>query len=226
MTSQVHVVGAGSPRQAMHRGFHLGVQPLSQIEKFPTHVQASLPMLGLQAEVAHVDVPLDAGPTTFLPFSQTYPQGYLATHTDEFKKYYADHCCQLPLIKGDLVVFNPATFHAAGANATEGTRRVTNLLQLSSPFCRAMEKMDRPQIVKAIYPELQADTLANGVTTAVANAVAAAAEGYPSPTILDIAGVPIRGLTQADVVFTALRELQSADELHSKLVAQSNHLLS
>ena len=53
--------------------------------------------------------------------------------------YFAEHHVQLPLRKGDAVFFNPALYHGAGANISTDIRRMANLLQISSPFGRAME---------------------------------------------------------------------------------------
>ena len=71
------------------------------------------PMLTLQGAVAHCDMPLESGPTLFLPQSQRYPRGFLAWRLPEFKDYFNKTCSQAPLFKGDYVFFNPATMHAA-----------------------------------------------------------------------------------------------------------------
>ncbi len=52
--------------------------------------------------------------------------------------------------------FNPALLHAAGSNRSGDTRRMANLLQISSAFRRAMETVDRERVVTAIYPALRA----------------------------------------------------------------------
>jgi len=62
---------------------------------------------------------------------------------------------QLPLCKGDAVFFNPALFHAAGANRTADVRRMANLLQVSSALGRAMEAVDRAAMSAAVSPALQ-----------------------------------------------------------------------
>jgi ectoine hydroxylase-related dioxygenase (phytanoyl-CoA dioxygenase family) len=92
---------------------------------------------------------------------------------------------QLPLAKGDAVFFNPALLHAAGTNRTADVRRMANLLQVSSAFGRAMEAVDRAAMSAAVYPALRAMRAAGAGPQAVANVIAACAEGYPFPTNLD-----------------------------------------
>merc|ERR1719453_1212692 len=114
-------------------------------------------MLTLQGAIAHVDVPLEAGPTKLLPFSHQYPEGYLAWKREDFKQYFEDNFVQLPLKKGDMLYFNPALFHAGGDNITNGpssVNRMVNLLQVSSPFGRMMESVNRVRMCKALYPVL------------------------------------------------------------------------
>ncbi len=113
-------------------------------------------MLTLQGAVAHCDMPVESGPTMYLPHSQKFEAGYLAWRLPEFRAYFEDHHVQLPLSKGDAVFFNPALFHAAGANHSADIRRAANLLQVSSAFGRAMETVDREAVVGAVYPVLLA----------------------------------------------------------------------
>jgi hypothetical protein len=82
---------------------------------------------------------------------------------------------------------------------------MANLLQVSSAFGRAMEQVDRARVVEAVYPALRRSSLS---VDGVAAAVAAAAEGYPFPTNLDL-DQPVDGLTpltQAELVQRALDE--------------------
>ena len=43
-------------------------------------------MLTLQGAVAHCDMPVETGPTLYLPHSQKYAHGYLAYWLDEFQE--------------------------------------------------------------------------------------------------------------------------------------------
>ncbi|WP_219419790.1 phytanoyl-CoA dioxygenase family protein [Pseudonocardia nigra] len=204
VTSQVNVVNPGGTAQVGHRDYHLGFLAPEVIEQYPAHVQRLSPVLTLQGAVAHSDMPVESGPTLYLPHSQKYEPGYRAMHRPEFQEYFERHHVQLPLEVGDAAFFNPAVMHAAGHNRSTDIRRMANLLQISSAFGRAMESVDRERMCLALYPALREHPDAAGT----ANAVAAAAEGYPFPTNLD-RDPPVDGLappSQADVLRRALAE--------------------
>jgi ectoine hydroxylase-related dioxygenase (phytanoyl-CoA dioxygenase family) len=205
VTSQVNVVRPGGKAQEPHRDYHLGFLSDEVTARYPTHVHALSPVLTLQGAVAHTDMPLESGPTLYLPYSHQYLPGYLAWRREDFKAYFAEHHVQLPLRKGDAGFFNPALFHGAGSNVSTDIQRMANLLQVSSAFGRAMEQVDRARVVNAVYPALRQSSLgADGLVAAVA----ASAEGYPFPTNLDL-DQPVDGLTpvtQAELVHRALDE--------------------
>ncbi len=182
VTSQVNVVNPGGRAQVAHRDYHLGIQPAAL---YPAQVHTMSAFLTLQGAVAHVDMPVEAGPTMYLPHSQKYTHGYLSCHEAAFVDYFAEHRVQLPLDKGDAVFFNPALFHGAGSNVTKDVRRMANLLQVSSAFGRAMEAVDTTALCKAVYGPLVARCGAGWSDRRVVNVVAVAAEGYPFPTNLD-----------------------------------------
>ncbi len=219
VTSQVNVVNPGGAGQTVHRDYHLGFQDPKVSATFPAHVHALSAALTLQGAVAHVDMPFASGPTLYLPHSQKYPQGYLAYWLPEFQDWFGGHHVQLPLAKGDAVFFNPALFHAAGTNRTSDIRRMANLLQISSPFGRAMETVDRRRVVEAVYPALLDRVAAGMPPHQVDCVVAATAEGYAFPTNLD-RDPPIGGMsprTQADVLRDALGERAEPATLHTRL---------
>ena len=145
----------GGEAQVPHRDYHMGFQTAREIERFPAHAHRLSPALTLQGAVAHCDMPLESGPTLYLPFSQTYLPGYLAALRDDFRAYFEAHKVQLPLNTGDAVFFNPALFHAAGSNRTTDIKRIANLLQVSSAYGRAMESVDRLKMSVTLYPVLQ-----------------------------------------------------------------------
>ena len=208
MTAQVNRVNPGGEAQTAHRDYHLGFMTPERLEKFPAHSHRLSPVLTLQGAVAHCDMPIESGPTQYLPYSQTFLEGYVAYGRPEYQRWFADHRVQLPLAKGDAVFFNPALMHAAGANVTKDTYRTANLLQVSSALGRATEAIDRTRMVVALYPALHAGLKAGTMTQQAADcAVAASAEGYAFPTNLDN-DPPIGGLapkTQADLMREALR---------------------
>ncbi|KRB31769.1 MULTISPECIES: phytanoyl-CoA dioxygenase family protein [Mesorhizobium] len=186
VTSQVNNVRPGGASQSAHRDYHLGFQTAPIIERYPVHVHRVSPVLTLQGAVAHCDMPVESGPTLYLPYSQTYLPGYLAMNRPEFQAYFAEHHVQLPLKKGDAAFFNPALFHAAGTNRSADIQRMANLLQVSSAYGRAMESVDRTRMSAALYPVLQRMLDDGSLTSqAAGNAIASSAEGYSFPTNLD-----------------------------------------
>ena len=223
VTSQVNVVNPGGAAQEPHRDYHLGFQSAEVAEQFPAHAHRLSPVLTLQGAVAQCDMPLESGPTYYLPHSQKYVYGYLAWRRSEFRDYFATHRVQLPLSKGDAVFFNPALLHAAGQNRSTDIRRMANLLQVSSAFGRAMESVDREAMSNAIFPALLERAAAGADESTLRNAIAACSEGYAFPTNLD-RDQPIAGLapeTQADVLWRAVQESWDPARLRQTLRAHS-----
>ena len=224
ITSQLNVVNPGGAAQVAHRDYHLGFQSAEAIGRFPVHVHRLSPVLTLQGAIAHCDMPLETGPTLYLPFSQSYLPGYMATDRAEFRDYFDNHHVQLPLLKGDAVFFNPALFHAAGTNRSKDVRRIANLLQVSSAFGRAMESVDRLKMSSRLYPALRGLLDDQAIMAAEAdNAVAACAEGYSFPTNLD-RDPPKGGMapkTQQDLMRQALKENWPPDVFVDEAEAQA-----
>jgi ectoine hydroxylase-related dioxygenase (phytanoyl-CoA dioxygenase family) len=221
VTSQVNVVNPGGLAQTAHRDYHLGFLSDEAAAAYPAHVHRLSPVLTLQGAVAHRDMPVESGPTLYLPFSQTYEPGYLAWRRPEFQAYFKEHHVQLPLTKGDAAFFNPALFHAAGTNRSTDVRRMANLLQVSSAFGRAMETVDREAVTNAVYPVLLRRRADGADAAWLENVIAASAEGYPFPTNLD-SDPPVDGLappSQADVVRRALAEAWTPRTLREELRA-------
>jgi ectoine hydroxylase-related dioxygenase (phytanoyl-CoA dioxygenase family) len=219
VTSQVNVVNPGGEGQTVHRDYHLGFQSDEVAAQYPAHVHRLSSVLTLQGAVAHCDMPVESGPTLYLPHSQKYELGYLAYRRPEFASYFVENHVQLPLEKGDAVFFNPALFHAAGSNHSADIKRMANLLQISSAFGRAMESVDRARMIDAVYPVL----VQLPDPAAVDNVIAATAEGYAFPTNLD-RDQPIGGLaprSQAELLRTAVSEAWPADRLREALTAHA-----
>lgn len=217
VTAQINRVNPGGEAQSPHRDYHLGFMPVERIKKFPAHVHALSPALTLQGAVAHCDMPIDTGPTQYLPYSQHFAQGYTHFVQPQYQNYFQYHYVQLELQKGDVAFFNPAVMHGAGSNITSDKFRLANLLQISSAFGRAMESVDRTAMVKALYPTLLSNPSADH--TAV---IAATAEGYAFPTNLDT-DPPVGGMspiTQADLMTLALKEQWETAKFHQAVDAQ------
>ena len=229
MTAQVNRVNPGGAAQRAHRDYHLGFQSVSEMERFPAHVHHLSPVLTLQGAVAHCDMPLESGPTLFLPFSQLYPLGYLVPNRPEFQEYFDRHHVQLPLEKGDVVFFNPSLIHAAGTNRSKDILRMANLLQVSSAFGRAMESVGREQMSARLYPALKAMLAEGRIDRASAdNAIASCAEGYSFPTNLD-RDPPKGGLapkTQAALFAEALDSDWTAAKFTEELALQAEKKLT
>lgn len=229
VTSQVNCVNPGGEAQVAHRDYHLGFCTPEQAVRYPAHVHALSPMLTLQGAVAHVDMPLESGPTLYLPHSQKYVHGYLVSGQPEFQAYFDTHHVQLPLSKGDAVFFNPALIHAAGHNRSSDIRRMANLLQVSSAFGRAMESVNRLRMSLALYPHLKALGQQEAWSRQdTACALAACAEGYAFPTNLD-RDPPLGGLapeSQQALVQRALDQGWTGEHLEEALRAQAEKKLS
>ncbi len=228
LTSQVNVVNPGGQAQVAHRDYHLGFMSEEQALAYPAHVHRLSPVMTLQGAVAHCDMPVETGPTMYLPHSQKYAPGYVAFHQPEFTAYFDEHFVQLPLRKGDAAFFNPALFHGAGTNRSADVRRMANLLQVSSAFGRAMETVDRTAMCRALFPALLALRDGGADERTLRHVVAASAEGYAFPTNLD-RDQPIGGLapeTQAELVWRALQDGWPLEDLDRELTAQAERHVS
>jgi ectoine hydroxylase-related dioxygenase (phytanoyl-CoA dioxygenase family) len=219
MTAQVNQVRPGGAAQTAHRDYHMGFKTADQAARFPGHVHELSATLTLQGAIAHIDMNVESGPTKLLPFSQTFRPGFLAYHIPAFRDLFEERAVQIPLSKGDCLFFNPALFHAAGANHTGDVMRLVNLLQVSSAFGRAMETIDRDAMCRAVYPALAG--MSPGPSRNAA--IAACAEGYPFPTNMDT-DPPVGGLapeSQAGMLRRALAEGWTADAFGTALTAQT-----
>jgi ectoine hydroxylase-related dioxygenase (phytanoyl-CoA dioxygenase family) len=219
ITSQLNLVRPGGAAQSAHRDYPLGFMTDPQATDYPAHTHTMTPLLTLQGAVAHVDMPVESGPTKLLPHSHKLADGYLAWRRPDVRDLFESQAVQLPLSSGDAVFFNPALLHAAGENRTADVHRLANLLQVVSPFARAMETIDRSRMTIAIYPSLLERRSQGWTVDALEPVIAAAAEGYPFPTNLDL-DPPIDGLapaSQADLLRCALRETWTPERLGTEL---------
>lgn len=220
VTAQVNRVNPGGTAQTPHRDYHLGFMSTERMKKFPAHVHALSPVLTLQGAIAHCDMPLETGPTQYLPYSQLFTHGYTHFSEPQYQAWFKDNHAQLALKKGDAAFFNPAVMHGAGSNITTDKQRLANLLQISSAFGRAMETLDRAAMVKALYPVLLKSRNEPGHNSAPI--IAASAEGYAFPTNLDT-DPPVGGMspeTQAELFKRALSESWSEESFNKAIDEQ------
>jgi ectoine hydroxylase-related dioxygenase (phytanoyl-CoA dioxygenase family) len=220
MTAQVNLVRPSGAAQSPHRDYHLGFQPREIAARYPAHVHDLSPVLTLQGAIAHVDMPIESGPTKLLPFSQRYRHGYLAFTMPEFRAFFEENFVQVPLKKGDALFFNPALYHAGGANVSPDIQRMANLLQVSSAYGRALENLDRQSMTHQLYEVLARRD--HGLSAPqVDAAISACAEGYSFPTNLDT-DPPIGGLaptTPAALCRRALAHEMPVHEFNAALSA-------
>lgn len=186
ITAQVNVVRPGGAPQNSHRDYHLGFQEAERCAQYPRSIQVASQLLTLQGAVAHSAMPAESGPTRVLPFSQLYEPGFIAWRRPEFQQFFTERYVALPLERGDAIFFNPALFHAAGANNTTDLRRTANLLQISSAFGKTMEAIDTIPLVERCWDLLKERYEQDGgFSGPVTSFIQAVAEGYPFPTNLD-----------------------------------------
>jgi hypothetical protein len=124
VTAQVNNVKPGGEAQAVHRDYHLGFQSESTSRhQFPAHSQMASQYLTLQGAIVHTDMPIESGPTLFLPFSHHFPAGYLAYRLPAFIDFFQKHRSQLEFKSRRHAVFQSGSFsccrresHSKGSN--------------------------------------------------------------------------------------------------------------
>ena len=218
MTGQVNRVNPGGAAQTAHRDYHLGFMTPERLRAFPAHVHDLSPALTLQGAIAHVDMPIETGPTMLLPCSQDYHEGYVAFARQEFQEVFRRRHVQLPLEKGDMVFFNPALMHGAGTNRSADVRRMANLVQIGSAFGRSIEAVDTDAMCRRAYA-----ALASGIVTGpeLRAAICCTSEGYAFPTNLDT-DPPVGGLapkSQQQILTEALERGASQEAFEAELDA-------
>lgn len=224
MTAQVNIVRPGGEMQKPHRDYHLGFQENEVVEKFPISIHRLSNYLTLQGGVAHTDMPLESGPTVVLPYSQQYDLGYLTWRDTKFADFFNKYSVQNSMSKGDGIFFNPAIFHAAGANITNNFHRIGNLLQISSAFGKTMEHIDYIKIITHIYPSLL-DHIKNKTLSErlIENVLICATDGYAFPTNLDSdknSDSKLQGMSMFNLTKQSLLDSLSPEKFKLKLLEQ------
>jgi ectoine hydroxylase-related dioxygenase (phytanoyl-CoA dioxygenase family) len=225
VTAQVNLVRPGGRPQVSHRDYHLGFQTAESCSRFPKATQVASQFLTLQGAVAHCAMPLDSGPTRFLPFSQTFDEGFMAYRLKEFQEYFDRSWVSVALEMGDAVFFNPALFHAAGENKTSDVERSANLLQISSAFGRTMESIDTATVISKCWDDvrrLYAEIGNKAEAEEIRAILTAIGEGYPFPTNLDRRPPAPGGMapeSETDVLQRGLQEGWNTDKVVYAIMA-------
>ncbi|KAH8688187.1 hypothetical protein BGZ61DRAFT_452895 [Ilyonectria robusta] len=220
LTAQANNVKPGSAAQVSHRDYHLGFMSADRCGGYPRAMQVASQCLTLQGAVAHVDVPLESGPTRLLPFSQTFSAGYMAYRLPDFNDFFLKNYIALPLRKGDGIFFNPGLSHAAGENVSTNINRLVNLLQVSSAFGKPMETIDALPLVESSWDHLITLYKEKGLCDEVKTFVSIVGEGYPFPTNLDNNAPKSDNMapdSEQDIIFSALLAGKSKAEVVSDL---------
>ena len=222
MTAQVNIVRPGGEMQKPHRDYHLGFQENQVVELFPISAHRLSNYLTLQGGVAHTDMPLASGPTMVLPYSQQYELGYLAWRDNACTDFFNDNAVQNQMNKGDGIFFNPALLHGAGSNTTKDFHRIGNLLQISSPFGKTMERIDYLKIINRIYPLLLEHSINKTLSEKlIENVLICATDGYAFPTNLDNdknSNSKLQGMTMFELTKQSLLDLVNLENFSLKLL--------
>ena len=222
MTAQVNIVRPGGEMQKPHRDYHLGFQENQIVELFPISAHRLSNYLTLQGGVAHTDMPLASGPTMVLPYSQQYELGYLAWRDIACTDFFNDNAVQNQMNKGDGIFFNPALLHGAGSNTTKDFHRIANLLQISSPFGKTMERIDYLKIINRIYPFLLEHSINKTLSEKlIENVLVCATDGYAFPTNLDNdknLNSKLQGMTMFELTKQSLIDLVNLENFSLKLL--------
>jgi ectoine hydroxylase-related dioxygenase (phytanoyl-CoA dioxygenase family) len=208
--------------QKPHRDYHLGFQENQVVELFPISAHRLSNYLTLQGGVAHTDMPLASGPTMVLPYSQQYELGYLAWRDNACTDFFNDNAVQNQMNKGDGIFFNPALLHGAGSNTTKDFHRIGNLLQISSPFGKTMERIDYLKIINRIYPLLLEHSINKTLSEKlIENVLVCATDGYAFPTNLDNdknSNSKLQGMTMFELTKQSLLDLVNLENFSLKLL--------
>jgi len=222
MTAQVNIVRPGGEMQKPHRDYHLGFQENQVVELFPISAHRLSNYLTLQGGVAHTDMPLASGPTMVLPYSQQYELGYLAWRDNACTDFFNDNAVQNQMNKGDGIFFNPALLHGAGSNTTKDFHRIGNLLQISSPFGKTMERIDYLKIINRIYPFLLEHSINKTLSEKlIENVLVCATDGYAFPTNLDNdknSNSKLQGMTMFELTKQSLLDMVNLENFSLKLL--------
>ena len=205
VTSQPNVVNPGGQAQVVHRDYHLGFMDREQALAYPAQAHLLSPALTLQGAVAHCDMPVESGPTMYLPHSQKYRPGYIAYHPPSSSSTSARITSSCRWTRG--------TRRSSTRPCSTGPERTVRPASSGWPTCcRCLRRSAGPWRAwtrsRSARRCSALKALGVGGDRAVRNLITVAAEGYPFPTNLD-RDQPIGGMapqTQAELLGQAVAE--------------------
>ena len=150
------------------------------------------PMLTLQGAVAHCDMPVESGPTLYLPHSQKYPTATSPTGCPSSRSTSSPTTCSCPSPRGRRVLQPravPRRRHQPHLRRAPHGQPAAGVVAV-----RARDGDRRPaSVVEAVYPALSSPQGVRVSPARPGDVVAASAEGYAFPTNLD-RDQPVNGL--------------------------------
>jgi len=197
----------------------------SRAPSYLAHVHRLSPVLTPRGAGAHCDMPVETGPTLYLPYSQTCLPGCLATMREDFRAYFA-HPRAAAACKRRRRLLHSGGLPGRGDEPLQ--RRPPHGAPSASVlglWPRHRKRRPRAHERRALSRVAEACRRRPDVWREIANAIAACAEGYAFPTNLD-REPPIGGLapqSQQALMAHALAEhwndeaFTKADEAQRKL---------
>ena len=218
-TAQLNETNPGAAAQSWHQDYMLGFETTTNRLKYPTHHQQFSKSATLQIGVALEDVSMEMGPTMLIPFTNTEKEPYSQIMLED-QALLEKLKVQEPLKKGSMIVFCPATTHAAGANQSDHTRSVL-LFQNGTGGAKLMDSQDNRAMIKQVYPILLKQIKDRQITPGEAERVIKKMSNsfsYPtdSKLFLQQPGQTFPD-SQTDIVLRALKENSDSATLEEKL---------
>jgi ectoine hydroxylase-related dioxygenase (phytanoyl-CoA dioxygenase family) len=223
ITSQVNVVNPGGDPQTGHRDYHLGFMSGDQAAQFPAHAHRLSPVLTLQGAVAHCDMPVESGPTMYLPHSQKYEPGYVAAALPDFQGVLRGKPGPAATREGRRGVLQPGAIPRRRAKPLVRHQAHGEPASGVLGFRPSDGKRGSATDVRRALPDAVAAQGVRMAGTRLRNIVAACAEGYAFPTNLD-RDQPVGGMapqTQAELVWQAVAEQWDPATFRHELAAHT-----
>ena len=154
MTTQVNLVRPGGKPQVCHRDYHLGFMTLEQAERFPAHAHLFSGGLTLQGAIAHCDVPIPkAAPQNCCPIHNALRRAISRRNCQNLERFLKSVLYNCPSKKVTLSFSTQRSFMRRGKTVLQ-IFIVWSTYCKSLPMGRSLEQIDRPSMLKALYPAL------------------------------------------------------------------------